>query len=220
MPDVFVDAEGGDLIEPGLVVGEPLQHRLHVRPHGPPRHPELTSQAPHGRVLPSHLPDRPRDRAGRERAVRLRDDRVLLGERTDRAALLAATPTALAPPDTHRPRAHRRVGERERLPARRLRDHPAPRAPRRARRGLGIDQQPTAVTMHAGHVQAVQADKQIAAGAVRRVGRASGGAPRRVRHGSRTPGWNEAWSLPILGASTRPTRHATRPTPTQNPQSP
>lgn len=63
MPDVLVDAEGGDLFEPGLVVGKSLKHWPPW--DGRPRHHELTGKAAHGRILPPPPPDRPR----RPRAV-------------------------------------------------------------------------------------------------------------------------------------------------------
>src|SRR5690606_36389479 len=66
MPDALVDAEGGDILEPGLVGREPLQLGLVGTPHRRPRRAELTGDAVHGGVLAAQLPDRPSDGARRD----------------------------------------------------------------------------------------------------------------------------------------------------------
>ncbi len=206
VPEVLVDAERGDPVEAGLVRGARLEHRLDVSPDRAPRHPELAGDALHRRVLPPHLPHRPDHRSGRELGARRGDQSVLLGERLPRARLISAPEPALAPPDPHRSGAHRRIDQHERLPAPRLGDLPAPRAPDRPRRGLDVDQEhAVAAALDSHHVQPAEADEHIAAITVDSRRRARSGAPRSIGHGSRSPNGKEAWSLPILGASTRPT---------------
>ena len=59
MPHVLIDAQGRDVLEPGLIRGHRLEQRLDRPPDGVPGRAELAGQATHRGVLTTQLPDRP-----------------------------------------------------------------------------------------------------------------------------------------------------------------
>lgn len=129
VPDMFVHAESGDVLEPGRVLGRSLQERLNRVPHRAPAAAKLTSDTVHGRVLATDLLDRPPSRPCRELRARCRDVLVLLDERPDRIAGFRAQPAALAPYDPHRPAERRRVDQAHSDPAMGMSDAPHSRQP-------------------------------------------------------------------------------------------
>ena len=182
VPQVFVHPEGGHAGEPGLVVGQRRQDGLDRAPHRLPRHPQLTRQPVDGGVLTADLLEHPPARPGGQQPARAGYLLVLLGEHPGRARRLQAPPRALAPPQPGRPRETRDVDQGRRAPAVALGDHPTRRAAHHRRRGLHRDHEHAmAGLVDVDHVQAVQADQQVAMVTVRR-GRGSAAAPRRLGH--------------------------------------
>lgn len=90
MPDVLIDAEGGDVLEPGLVLSQFDQLGLDGPPHRLPRRSELTGDTVHGGVLAAQLPDRPADGARGDRPAPGHQTRELLHERPSHASHLVA----------------------------------------------------------------------------------------------------------------------------------
>lgn len=101
MPDVLIDTERGDIIEPGLVLSQLDQLGFNGAPHRLPRRAELTGDTVHGGVLAAQLPDRPADSARGDRPAPGDQTWELLHERPPRASHLVASPDPLPPHDRH-----------------------------------------------------------------------------------------------------------------------
>lgn len=108
VPDVFIDPERPHTLEAGLVRRKALQFGSYGTPKRLPRRPEPAGQAKDGGVFAAQLPDRPLDRAGRDRAPRSHQGRDLLGERALCTTGVKAAPGPLAPGqlDPHFPVGH------------------------------------------------------------------------------------------------------------------
>lgn len=189
MPDVLVDPERGDVVEAGRVRSHRCQQRLHGPPDRAPGRPELPGQARDGGVLPTHLPQRPPGRAGRQQRSRPRDVVLDLGERADRAGRFGAAPGPLPPDQPDRPAAARHVDQRHPPPTASHGDDPALAAAHRRGRGLHDHPQPACRRLVDGDdVDAGQAHEEVAAVAVagpdtgKFSGRARVIAPRRLGH--------------------------------------
>lgn len=201
MPDVFVNPEGGDVVEAGRVSGHGDQQRPDRPPDRAPGRPELPSEARDGRVLAAHLPERPPCRAGRQQGSRSGDVVVDLGERADRARRFGAAPGPLAPDQPDRPAAAGNVDQRHLPPAASHRHDAALTTTHRRRRCLHHHPQPARPGLLDGDdVGAGQAHEQVAAVAVAGpdTDRFSAGArvtaPRRLGH-------VEAFRSRLLGRS-------------------
>jgi len=181
MPDVLVDAERGDVLEPGLIDGQLDEFGFDGPPHRLPRRPELPGQARDRGVLATQLPDRPADSARRDRPAPGNQRRQLLRERLPRTALVVASPDPLPPHDPH-PRRRGHVMQHPPAAPSTCRDDTARWAP--GRRGGARDrhdQQPVA-TVDVLDMDIGKTQQNVAAG-TRISGRARGSAPRsRVKH--------------------------------------
>ncbi len=181
MPDVLVDAEGGDALEPGLIGREPHQFGFDCPPHRLPRRAELAGEAVDGGVLATQLPDRPADGALGDRSPFGDQGRQLLHERLPPAAIVVATPDALPPHDPH-PRDAGNVMQHATAAPSAGRDDPARRAPDRRRRARDGHHQQIVAAVDMLDMHAVEAEQQVTAG-TRASGRARVSAPRsRVKH--------------------------------------
>lgn len=101
MPDMLVHPECRDVLEPGLVGGEPHQLGFDRTPHRLPRRAQLPGEAVHGRVFATQLTDRPRGCALRDRTPRSDHRWELLHERLLAARIVGAPPDPLPPHDPH-----------------------------------------------------------------------------------------------------------------------
>jgi len=97
VPDVLVDPQCGDVLEPGLVCGHRLEQRLDRAPHGAPGRAELAGEAGHRGVLAAQLVDRPPARPPGQQCPWRGQVLVLLDERASRALRFGAAPDPLAP---------------------------------------------------------------------------------------------------------------------------
>ncbi len=192
MPDVLIDAEGGDVLEPGLVLSQFDQLGLDGPPHRLPRRSELTGDTVHGGVLAAQLPDRPADGARGDRPAPGHQTRELLHERPSHASHLVAPPDPLPPHDPH-PRHAGHIMKHPSATSAAGRDDPARRAAGRCRRARdGHDQQPvTAVNVL--DMDPIEAEQQVAAG-TRAGGRARVSAPRTIVRHVEVLGWSSSWS--------------------------
>lgn len=181
MPDVLVDAEGGHVLEPGLVGRQLDELGFDSPPHRLPRCPELTGKAMNGRVLTTELRDRPADGALSNRPAPSDQTWHLFHERPPRTTTVAASPDPLPPDDPHSRRPRNVMQHPAPAPAT---DHhdPARGTSRRRRRARDRHNQHPVATLNMLDMDTIDTEQQIAAG-TRAEGRARVSAPRsRVKH--------------------------------------
>lgn len=187
VPDVFVNAQGGDAGEAGLISRCSRQERLDRFPHGPPRGAELPGDPGHRAMLTTDLLHRPPARPDRQHRARFRDGLVLLCEGADRAGRLGTFPGPFPPQHIDWPTETRRIDQPHHPPAVTRSDHPTRRTPHHDRRRFHTHPQTaTVVALDPDHVQAVQADQQVTVVAIGIVPVAGPSTTRRLRH-SRGP---------------------------------
>lgn len=122
--DGLVEPDTSRRNNPSGIVGGPLQHRPHRRPHGLPSHPELAGQPGHRRLRRPQGGHRIAHSALCEHPARPRQARQL-GPRLGPAPAVRARPYALVPNHPHRHPARRRsIAQHHRTPP--LGTRPAP----------------------------------------------------------------------------------------------
>ncbi len=191
MPDVLVDAEGGDVLEPGLVGSQLDEFGLNGPPPRLPRRAQLSGQARDRGVLAAQLPDRPRHRAHGDRPARGDQGRDLLHERPPHAVGIITTPHPL-PPDQSHPRRAGHVVKNAAAATPTDSEHPARRATGRRRGARDRHHQQPVQTLDRLDMDAVETEQQIAAGA-RASGRARISAPRTMVRHVEVLGWSSSW---------------------------
>jgi hypothetical protein len=186
MADVLVDAEGRDAAEAGPVIGHLLQQRPDRRLHGAPRRPELPRQAQDRRTFATDLIDRPPARPRRQQGPRSGDGVVLLGEHPRRAVRLGAPPRPLAPRELNRPTEARCVDQPHLATSVAAHHDAQARQPSTLAGDSTVTRKqgprPADHLPDGGHVQPVEADEKITAGAAQ-VSRAGASRRRRLGHG-------------------------------------
>jgi hypothetical protein len=195
-PDVLIDPQGHDPVQPGRVTHALDRLDLDRVPGCVPAHPEVTGQRRDRGVVVGQSVGGPSDRPGRQLGPRI-DQAVGLGERADRAAGVRTSPDPLAPGNHHlRPERRRVVCSMDPPPVT-DRDHPTDPAPRHQLVGLDCHHHlPAAVVVHVDHMQAGGIEHLIGTGAPGRTVAAS-----TIRHVGVSK-HQSAWSLLILEAPT------------------
>ena len=177
VPDMLIDTEGGDVLEPGLIGGERDESGFDGPPYRFPRRAQLPGKTRNRGVFAAQLPERSVDAALRDRSSRRDKGRQLLHERLPRAVFLVTAPHALPPPDAHSRRAGHIMKYSSSTPSS-SRDDTARRAPGRRRGARDRHHQHVITAVDMLDMHTIDAEQQITAGT--RTGRAHVRA-----HGSR-----------------------------------
>ncbi len=201
VPDVLIDAQGGDACEPGRVGGHLLEQRLNGAPHRAPRRAELTSQTSDAGVLAAQLIDRPPARPRRQQRPWTSQICVLLSERPGRAPLLGTAPRPFTPDQPDRPPEAGHIDELHLAASVAVRNHPARPAPARPGGCFDDDADQPGVFADVDDVEAIEADEEVTPIAVARSLRtwARAVARRRLEHRRGLPvgklGRSRSWKV-------------------------
>ena len=179
MPDVLVDAQDFNTVEPCRIISGGVEHWPDLGPQRVPRRAQLAGQPLDGGVLIPQLTDRPGHRAGCQQAARGGDLRVLLGEGHDRAGGLAADPAVFAPSQAGRTPSGRSIDQGHSDASVAGRDDAATGATGQRVAGLDVEDDALVGGIDVGQVQSGEAEEDIAATAT--VQRCRAGA-RRMGH--------------------------------------